>query len=198
MIYAVLAASAIAFAPPASLHQATAVRATAPVTMLAEAPVTRREALFSVAAAATAFAPLAAQADGASSKAVLERARAIYGSRVFRLAGATPAAVLEDKNVFTLFITGAYRSAAKKDTVAKLKTINKQILKAAAAGDAAGTSAAIKEFIAVGEIRELDSVAGGNFNPKQRRNPGAPPTSEIEAQMGTQAFALYQPVKSKA
>ena len=33
-------------------------------------------------------------------------------------------------------------------------------------------------------------VAGGNFNPLQRRNAGAPPTSEIEAQMGTQAFSL--------
>ena len=40
-------------------------------------------------------------------------------------------------------------------------------------------------------------VAGGNFNPLQRRNAGAPPTSEIEAQMGTQAFALYEPIKKK-
>ena len=141
-----------------------------------------------------AFAPLAAQADGASSKAVLERARAIYGSRVFRLASASPADVLEDKNVFTLFITGAYRSAADKATVTSLKSINKQIIKAASAGDAAGTTAAIKEFIKVGNIRELDNIQGGNFNPKQRRNPGAPPTAEIEAQMGTQAFALYKPV----
>jgi len=156
--------------------------------------VSRREALFAGAAAA-AFAPLAAHADGASSKAVLERARSIYGSRVFRLQGATPAAVLEEENVFTLFTTGAYRSAADKETVSKLKSITKSIVKAAKAGDAAGTSAGVKDFVAVGKIREVDVVSGGNFNPKQRRNPGAPPTAEIEAQMGTQAFALYQPLK---
>jgi len=193
MIYAVLAASAIAFAPPASIHQAVAVRST-PVTMTADVSMGRREALFGAAAAA-AFAPLAAHADGASSKAVLERARSIYGSRVFRLQGASPDKVLEEINVFQLFTTGAYRSAADKDTVAKLKALQKTIAKASKAGDAAGTSAAVKEFVAVGKIRELDVVDGGNFNPKQRRNPGAPPTAEIEAQMGTQAFALYQPLK---
>ena len=49
MIYAVLAASAIAFAPPSSLHHATAMRASS-VTMAAEAPLSRREALFGAAA----------------------------------------------------------------------------------------------------------------------------------------------------
>lgn len=193
MIYAVLAASAIAFAPPASLHQASAVRSVS-VTMSAEAPlVGRREALF--AAAAFAAAPLAAHADGASSKTVLERARAIYGSRVFRLQGAAPAKVAEEINTFTLFTTGAYRSVKDKDTVTKLKALAKDIAKASKAGDAAATSAKVKEFVAVGKIRELDVLPGGNFNPQQRRNPGAPATAEIEAQMGTQAFALYRPLK---
>lgn len=31
------------------------------------------------------------------------------------------------------------------------------------------------------------------FTPNQRRNPGAPPTSEIESQMGTLAYSLYKP-----
>jgi len=52
-----------------------------------------------------------------------------------------------------------------------------------------------KEFIALGKIRETDIVKGGNFDPTQRRNPGAPPTAEIEAQMGTSAYALYKPIK---
>jgi len=162
--------------------------------MMAEAPVSRRQALFSVAAAAAAV-PLAANADGASSRAVIERARALYGSRIFRLQGASAEKVVEEKNVFDLFITGSYRSAADKSTVKELRSLQKTILKAAAAGDKAGTAAGIKSFIAVGEIRELDVVPGGNFDPKQRRNAGAPATSEIEAQMGPSAYALYKPLK---
>jgi len=186
-----VAASLIAFAPPMSVVH-NAGRA-GPVTMSAE--MSRRD-VFSVAAAAAAFAPLAAQADGASSPAVLAKTRAIYGSRVYRLQKATPAEVLDDKNVFQLFRTGSYRSAADKETVSKLAKLEKSILKSAKAGDAAATSAGIKEFVAVGKIRELDTVDGGNFNPLQRRNPGAPPTSEIEELMGTQAFALYKPLKN--
>merc|ERR1719393_201565 len=186
MIYAVIAASAIAFAPPASLHHASAVRSVS-VTMSAEAPLSRREALFGAAAAAAAM-PLAAQADGASSKAVLERARAVYGSRVFRLQDKTADVILEEQNMFTLFTTGAYRSAADKDTTKQLKALTKTIVAAAKKGDSAAAQAGVKEFVAVGKIRELDTIAGGNFNPKQRRNAGAPATSEIEAQMGTQAY----------
>merc|ERR1719453_775458 len=146
MIYAVLAASAIAFAPPASVHHASVVRPVS-VTMSAEAPlVSRREALFG-AAAAVAAAPLAAHADGASSKAVLERARAIYGSRVFRLQGASAEKVLEEQNTFTLFTTGAYRSAADKETVKTLKGLTKTIVAAAKKGDSAGAQAGVKEFV---------------------------------------------------
>jgi len=97
--------------------------------------------------------------------------------------------------MFTLFTTGAYRSAADKETTKKLKSLEKAIVKAAKAGDSAATQSGVKEFIAVGKIKELDTVAGGNFNPLQRRNAGAPGTAEIEAQMGTQAFALYTPLK---
>merc|ERR1719389_736293 len=75
-----------------------------------QAGMSRRDLLGSAAAVA-AMAPLAASADGASSKAVKERSRAIYGSRVFRLQGKTTEAVLEEKNVFTLFITGSYRNS---------------------------------------------------------------------------------------
>lgn len=83
---------------------------------------------------------------------MLAKTRAIYGSRVFRLQSASPAAVLEDKNVFTLFRTGSYRSAADKDTVKKLASLEKTIIKAAKAGDGAATSAGIKEFVAVSHL----------------------------------------------
>ena len=38
----------------------------------------------------------------------------------------------------------------------------------------------------------LDTIEGATFNPKQPQR-GAPPTAEIEAQMGTQSYALYRP-----
>ena len=154
-----------------------------------------RRALVTGAGAAVFAAPLAAFADGASSKAVLDRARGIYGSRVARLVDASPETILEEKNAFTLFVSGAYRSAAAKPTQAKLAALEKKALAAAKAGDKAGANAAVKEFVSVGEIRILDDIDGAIFNPRQRRNPGAPPTSEIEAQMGTQAYSLYRPLK---
>ena len=184
MIYTVFAASAIAFAPPASVHHASVVRPVS-VTMLADAPLSRREALFGMGVSAAAFSPLAAHADGASSKAVLERARAIYGSRVFRLSGASVDKILEEKNAFTLFTTGAYRSdAATKDTKAKLTALSKTAIAAAKKGDTAGAQAAVKEFIAVGKLKDLDEIDLSIYNPKQRRNPGAPTTDTIEDQMG--------------
>lgn len=93
--------------------------------------------------------------------------------------------------------TGAYPrtgNAAFKEEQAALKAASKKALTAAKKGDKAAANAAIKEYIAIGKITINDKDF---FNPKQRRNPGAPPTAEIEAQMGTQAFALYDPVKSK-
>merc|ERR1719311_572009 len=146
-------------------------------------PMSRRDLLGSAAAVA-AMAPLAASADGASSKAVKERSRAIYGSRVFRLQGKSTEAVLEDKNAFKLFITGAYRTD-EPELRKQLTTLSANIVKAAKAGDSGETQKGLKEFIALGKIRETDIVKGGNFDPTQRRNPGAPPTAEIEAQMGT-------------
>jgi len=158
-------------------------------------PVMGRRALVTGAGAALAAAPLAAFADGASSKAVLERARAIYGSRVARLVDASPETILEEKNSFTLFTTGAYRSAAMKPKQKELNALSQKAVAAAKAGDKAGANAAVKEFVKVGEIRVLDTIQGGSFNPKQRRNAGAPATAEIEAQMGTSAYALYKPLK---
>ena len=57
-----VAASLVAFAPPGSVLNVAQPRVQAPVVSM---DMSRRE-MFSVAAAAAAFAPLAAQADGAS------------------------------------------------------------------------------------------------------------------------------------
>jgi len=179
MMALVSTAALLAFTPMAPLQEAAS-----------------RRTVVGTFAAAVAAAPFAALADGASSPTVRERARVIYGSRVARLSSATADQILEEKNAFTLFTTGAYRSdAATKQTKAELTALSKKALASAKAGDTAGAQAAVKEFVKVGEIRILDTNPDAIFNPKQRRNPGAPPTSEIMAQMGTQGYALYQPLK---
>jgi hypothetical protein len=192
MIYTAVVAALSFMAPPTAVPTSRSSAVT-----MAEPALGRREML-SFAAAAVSMAPLAAVADGASSPAVLERSRAIYGSRIARLADASADAIVDEKNVFTLFETGAYPrtgNAAFKDTQKALKAAGKKAVAAAKAGDKAGANAAVKEFVAIGEIRVLDDIDGAIFNPRQRRNPGAPPTSEIEAQMGTQAYSLYRPLK---
>ena len=122
------------------------------------------------------------------------RARAIYGSRVYRLAGASPARILEEKNAFKLFITGAYRSVPVKAEKDALTALSQEILAAAAAGDSATAQAGVKKFIAEAKLEEQDRDENGSWNPKQRRNAGAPPTAEILAQMGTEKYALYTPL----
>merc|ERR1719453_717612 len=187
------ATAALAFSGPAMAPS----RASSSVVMSAE-PMFDRRAMLGAAAAAVSMAPLAAFADGASSPAVLAKSRALYGSRVFKLKDATPEAILEEKNVFALFTTGAYPrtgNAAFKETQAKLSAASKKALAAAAKGDKAGADAAVKEFCSIGDIKNAQDY--DYFAPKQRRNAGAPPTSELEAQMGPQAFALYDPVKGK-
>merc|ERR1719389_898220 len=184
-----LVSATFAFNAPV-LPTGSAVRMAEPVMM------DRRQLVGTFAAAAAAM-PMAAFADGATSPATLERARAIYGSRIARLSKAPAEEILAEKNAFTLFTTGAYRSVKDKETTAKLNALSKTAIASAKSGDTAGAQSAVKEFISVGNIRELDTVEGGNYNPKQRRNPGAPPTSEIEAQMGSLSYALYEPVKKK-
>jgi len=156
-----------------------------------------RRAVLRGAAAGAAAVPLAALADGANSRATADRARQIYGSRVFRLQSASAADILEEKNAFKLFTTGTYRGegTAVKAARKELDGFTKKALAAANKGDSAGAQAAVKDFVKFAQIQELDTVAGGNFNPKQRRNPGAPGTAEIEAQMGSLAYSLYEPLK---
>lgn len=159
----------------------------------------RRDALFSAAVSAASFAT-PALADGANSATTALRARAIYGSRVYRLQSASAADILDDKNMLRLFVTGTYRGegGSIKADKKKLLGLEKEIVAAAEKGDTNAAQAKLKEFVAYAKITELDSVKGGSFNPKQRRNAGAPETAAIEAQMGTSSFALYAPLKEQA
>merc|ERR1719183_99062 len=124
-----LVSTAFAFNAPASVHMSTTMRTASPAMSM------DRRAVVSTFAAAAAAAPFAAFADGATSPATRERARAIYGSRIARLSSASTEEILAEKNAFTLFTTGAYRSAKDKDTVASLKKLSTQAIAAAKSGD---------------------------------------------------------------
>merc|ERR1712087_296114 len=184
-----LATSTSAFVAPASRVLPVDTRTAVSMSLA------RRELLQSAGAALALF-PALANADGANSAQTAFRARAIYGSRIYRLKSESAAAILAESNAFKLFISGAYRTGDVKPTAVQLTKLSKSILASAAAGEAAAKKT-LSEFVAVAKLSELDSIKGGNFDPKQRRNAGAPPTAEIEAQMGTEAYALYTALPQK-
>jgi hypothetical protein len=162
----------------------------------------RRDVLRAASAAAAAAAavgmPFRAQADGARSKATRERARQIYGSRIYRLQGAGVPVILDEKGVFDIFIDGAYGGLAddkSKAAVKSLKELQKTVLASAIKGDGSGASAAVKEFVKVAKITEQDKLPGNVYAPTLRRNAGAPVTDQIEDQMGSMKKALYGTMK---
>ena len=85
---------------------------------------------------------------------------------MFRLQNASPAEIIDDKNVFTLFITGVYGASADKPMRVQLEKLEKTALAAAKKGDAAGAQAAVKEFVQLASIKEYDTVPGNVFNQK--------------------------------
>ena len=124
----------------------------------------RREAL-QLGAAALLLSPLGASAASSSPTQVL-KSRAVYGSRVFRLQGASAETILEEKGVFTLFITGVYGATADKGTKKELEKLEKAALAAAKKGDTQAARASVKEFVDLGQIKELDTIPGSYFNAK--------------------------------
>ena len=74
--------------------------------------------------------------------------------------------ILDEKNAFTLFTTGVYGSTADKPTKKALEKLSTAALAAAAKGDAGAAQSFIKEFVALGQITEMDTVAGSTFNQK--------------------------------
>jgi len=157
------------------------------------AGMSRRDVTTSAAAAAAALftSPLTAVADGASSAATQARARQVYGSRLFRLQSASTQKILSEKPVFSLFLNAYGKSAEDKATVTALKKLNGAALAAAGKGDAGAATAAIKDIIKVGAIKELDTINGATFNPLMKRNLGSPLSEEIEDQLGDGKSALF-------
>ena len=130
-------------------------------------PSSRRAVLGAAAASsALALAPLGALAVAPPSPQQMLKSRAVYGSRVYRLQEAAPSFILEEKNAFQLFITGVYGASADKATKKELEKLEKAALTAANKGDAAAAQAAVKKFVALGQIKELDTVPGSYYNAK--------------------------------
>jgi len=158
------------------------------------AGMSRRDVTTSAAAAAAALftSPLTAVADGASSAATQARARQVYGSRIFRLQSASAEKILSEKPAFALFLN-AYGKKAPEDraTVTALKKLNGAALAAAAKGDAGAATAAIKDIVKVGAIKELDTIDDAIFNPLMKRNLGSPVTEEMEDLLADRKGALY-------
>ena len=153
---AVAAMSLCAFSPPLSRSSETHSRR----------ELIGRALLASSSGLALAAPVMPASAVAPPSPQQILKSRSVYGSRVFRLQDATPAVIVDEKNVFTLFITGVYGATADKATKKELEKLEKKAIAAASKGDAATAQAAVKDFVALGKIEELDMKPGSYFNAK--------------------------------
>jgi hypothetical protein len=154
---------------------ATLAHSSGPLSMMARSSVlqqhqqfsaSRRVILTQAVAAFAATVPSVSFAVAPPSPQQMLKSRAVYGSRVYRLQGASPAVIIDEKNCFTLFITGVYGSTADKATKKELEKLEKAALTAASKGDAATAQQAVKDFVVLGRIEELDSIPGTYFNAK--------------------------------
>jgi hypothetical protein len=157
-----IVALALLFAGSVSAFSPSFVKTQRSVVMSAE--MSRRNMLGSAAAAVVGLsvAGAPALADGAVSATTVARSRGIYGGRIAALSGAVEkgdfAAILEEKNSFILFCSGAYSQTGKaiKENKAKAVAASTALLAAAEAGNAAGVKAAYKDFLAVAGISAKD------------------------------------------
>ena len=108
--------------------------------------------LLGAAGAASSLLPLPSVAVAPPSPQQILKSRAVYGSRVYRLQDATPAVIIDEKNAFTLFITGVFGSTVDKPTKKALEKLETAALAAAGKGDAATAQKAVRDFIALGQI----------------------------------------------
>jgi Photosystem II Psb31 protein len=145
------------------------------------------QTIASTAAAAVVIGtqPQAASADGAVSAASRQKARTVYGSRIYNLKAAVDAgnfdAVAAEKSAFVLFNSGAYakdKSSAKKDAIEGTNAI----FAAIKAGDKSALKTAYNKYIAANEISGLPVVDSQN---------GQGYSSDFDYRRRTQAGAIY-------
>merc|ERR1711923_123240 len=103
----------------------------------------RRSAVaqFGIATSILAGFPSIATADGAVSTATIQRSKGIYGDRIYNLSDAVDRgdfqAVIEEKNAFILFNSGAYPGAKNKQMKTAAIEGTNQIFSAISAKDKA-------------------------------------------------------------
>lgn len=123
----------------------------------------RRNAFTKIAGLATLVAaPGAAFADGAVSNATVNRARGIYGNRIAGLKGAVDAgdfkAIVEEKNAFILFNSGAYPGTKNKDAKAAAVEGTNAIFAAIRAQDKGALKSAYSSYVDKNGVNPLPAV----------------------------------------
>lgn len=131
----------------------------------------RRAAMGAIAGAALVVAPSIASADGAISKATIQRARFTYGSRIGALKDAVAkgdfGAVAAEKNAFVLFNSGAYPRAKDKDSKSAAIAGTNAIFAAIRSKDTAALKKAYDSYVTANDIKEpsaLDADRGQGYS----------------------------------
>jgi len=164
VVSTLLVASASAFAPAASSERAVTTALN----------MDRRSAMGAVAAAGVVVAvmPSVASADGAISKATIQRSRYIYGVRITSLQEAVDkgdfASVAAEKNAFILYNSGAYPTKKQKEQKNKAVTATNNVFGSIRAKDAAALKTSFKEYLVVTDMSdfqaELDGEKGQGYS----------------------------------
>ena len=131
----------------------------------------RRAAFGAIAGAALVAAPGIASADGAISKASVQRARFQYGSRIAALADAVKSgdfgAVAAEKNAFILFNSGAYPGSKNKAPKEAAIAGTNEIFSAIRSKDKAALASAYKSYVdanAIEEFKPVDASYGQGYS----------------------------------
>lgn len=148
----------------------------------------RRSAFGSIAGAASVVvaAPQFAFADGAVSAATINKAKLVYGDRIYGLKSAVDAgnfdAVAAEKNAFILFNSGVYPTAKDKSLKKAAIEGTNEIFRAIKAGDKSALKSAYTSYVASNDIKPLPTV-----DP----NKGQGYSGDFDFKRGTKAGAIY-------
>jgi hypothetical protein len=153
LVSAALIASASAFAPAASSERATTAL-----------NMDRRAAMGGIAAAAGVVAmPGMASADGAISKASIQRARYVYGSRITNLEDAVKAgdfaAVAAEKNAFILYNSGAFPGSKNKGKKADAIAATNKIFQAIRSKDKKALADSYKTYLSTVDMSDYAALS---------------------------------------
>lgn len=147
----------------------------------------RRAAFGAIAgAAAVVAAPQFASADGAVSAATVQKARQVYGNRIYNLKSAVDSgnfdAIIGEKNAFILFNSGAYPTAKDKSAKKAAIAATNAIFAAVKSGDKGALKSAYATYVASNNIQPLPDVSSSG---------GQGYSSDFDYRRLTKAGAIY-------